>query len=110
MRLEASTEGDRVRLRMEDDGRGIDPKSVIRAAVRQDLIEKEAAEALAPDEVMQLLFLPGLSTLEKATEVSGRGVGLDAVAAAARSVDSRRSGRSPAARRRPWDPGFGPGP
>ncbi|MFV2071240.1 MAG: response regulator [Thermoanaerobaculales bacterium] len=84
--LEASTEGDRVQLRMEDNGRGIDPKAVLRAAVRQHLIEKESAEALAPDEVTQLLFLPGLSTREEATEVSGRGVGLDAVAAAVRSV------------------------
>jgi len=86
MRLEASTEGDRVQLRMWDDGRGIDPGTVLHAAVRQGLIEAKAAEALAPGEVMQLLFLPGLSTREEATEMSGRGVGLDAVAAAVRSV------------------------
>ena len=86
LRLEAFSEGDRVRLRMVDDGRGIDPDTAVRTAIRLGLITEESAAVLDPGEVLQLLFLPGFSTREEPSELSGRGVGLDAVAAAVRSV------------------------
>lgn len=86
LRLEADSEGDRVRLRMVDDGKGIDSGTVISTAVERGLVTARTAATLGRNDALQLLFLPGFSTREEASEVSGRGVGLDAVAAAVRSV------------------------
>ena len=82
----AETDGDRVRLVVWDDGRGIDPKSVIRLAVERGLVKPAAAAQLTDNEAYQLLELPGFTTRDLATDVSGRGVGLDAVAASFRSI------------------------
>ncbi len=86
VRLEASTDGDRVRLVVRDDGRGIDAGSVVAAAVDRGFIEAAQVEELSDAEAIQLLMLPGFSTRGEATQVSGRGIGLDAVAAAVRAV------------------------
>lgn len=84
--LEASTDGNRVRLVVRDDGRGIDAGSVVAAAVDCGFIDGEHAEGLSGPEALQLLLLPGFSTRGETTEVSGRGVGLDAVAASVSAV------------------------
>jgi chemotaxis protein histidine kinase CheA/ActR/RegA family two-component response regulator len=84
--LGAEADGDRVRLVVRDDGRGIDPESILRLAVERGLIDPSAASQLGPNEVYQLLELPGFTTRALATDVSGRGVGLDAVAASFRAI------------------------
>ncbi len=86
IRLEALTDGDRVRLAVRDDGRGIDARSVVTAAVERGFLEPDRADGMTDREVFQLLLLPGFSTRDVASQVSGRGVGLDAVSAAVRAV------------------------
>lgn len=66
-------------LSIEDDGRGIDCDALRRKAVEKGLISREAADAATDDAVRQYVFLAGLSTAKKITDVSGRGVGMDIV-------------------------------
>lgn len=82
----AETEGDRVRLVVSDDGRGIDADVVLRVAVERGLVMPTAAAHLTPTDAYRLLELPGFTTRDLATDVSGRGVGLDAVAASFRAT------------------------
>ncbi|ADU52179.1 CheA signal transduction histidine kinase [Thermaerobacter marianensis DSM 12885] len=79
LRLAASREGHHVLIRVEDDGRGIDPQRLRRAAVEKGLLTHERAAALTDREALDLMFLPGFSTAARVTGVSGRGVGLDVV-------------------------------
>lgn len=82
IRLRAAAAGSRVRLEIADDGAGIDVKRVRQQAVQAGLLDDAAAAALGHDEVLRLLFAPGFSTRKRVSETSGRGVGLDVVAAA----------------------------
>ena len=66
-------------LSIEDDGHGIDCDAIRRKAVEKGLLTREAADAATDDAVRQFVFLPGLSTAKKVTDVSGRGVGMDIV-------------------------------
>ncbi len=84
--LRATAAGSRVRLEIADDGGGIDVRRVAQQAVQSGMLDAAAAAALAPDEVLRLLFAPGFSTRKKVSEVSGRGVGLDIVATAVNRV------------------------
>lgn len=84
--LRAGAAGSRVRLEVADDGGGIDARRVAHQAVQSGMMDAAAAAALAPDEVLRLLFAPGFSTRKQVSEVSGRGVGLDVVAAAVSRV------------------------
>jgi Chemotaxis protein histidine kinase and related kinases len=77
IRLKAVAEGSRVRLLITDDGRGIDPQRVARAAIERGVIER-GAQVSGP-EALRLIFAPGFSTAETVSNVSGRGVGLDVV-------------------------------
>ncbi|MBL8953877.1 MAG: response regulator [Myxococcaceae bacterium] len=77
--LSARREGERLVLRVEDDGRGLDPGRLRAAAVRKGLIEHDEAQALSDEAARDLIFLPGFTSKEAATELSGRGVGLDVV-------------------------------
>ncbi len=77
--LSAVKEKDIVVISVEDDGRGIDLERVKEIAVKKGLIPREKADSLKREEILDLLFLPGFSTASEVTEVSGRGVGLDAV-------------------------------
>ncbi|MDP2627270.1 MAG: ATP-binding protein [Candidatus Rokubacteria bacterium] len=79
--LEASREADRIVLEVRDDGGGIDPERLREAAVRLGFADPERAQGLAPQELMALLFQPGFSTAREASDVSGRGVGLNVVKA-----------------------------
>ncbi len=76
-------------LSVADDGRGIDPDELARVAVRKGLISSEAAAELTPEQRLNLLFLPGLSTKDTVTSISGRGVGAGALQDAVRAVDGR---------------------
>jgi two-component system chemotaxis sensor kinase CheA len=80
IRLEAVAESNRVRLKVVDDGRGIDPLRVARAASAQGIIE--ASRTLTKEHALRLIFRPGFSTRSVASNVSGRGVGLDVVESA----------------------------
>jgi two-component system chemotaxis sensor kinase CheA len=84
--LRAAASGSRVRLEIADDGAGIDVKRVRQQAVQAGLLDDAAAAALGHDEVLRLLFAPGFSTRKRVSETSGRGIGLDVVAAAVSRV------------------------
>ncbi len=77
--VEASHDGGSVVIRVRDDGRGIDPEKVRAAAVKKRVLTEEQAARLTPEEAVELIFLPGFSTKEQITEISGRGVGMDIV-------------------------------
>ncbi len=79
LRLSAYQEEGHIVIKLEDDGRGIDPKKVKESAVRKGFIASEVAAKMTDAEAIDLIFSSGMSTAEKATEVSGRGVGLDIV-------------------------------
>ena len=79
VRLSAFQEGGHIVISMEDDGKGIDVNAVKRKAVAKGIISADEAARLSMADAINLVFMPGFSTLEKATDVSGRGVGLDVV-------------------------------
>jgi two-component system chemotaxis sensor kinase CheA len=70
---------DRVVLEMEDDGRGMDPAKLKIAALQRGLITEETANRISDREALLLACLPGVSTAGAISEISGRGVGMDAV-------------------------------
>lgn len=70
---------DRVIIELEDDGRGMDPAKLKNAAVSRGLLSAEAAARLTDREAFMLSCLPGVSTAKDITDISGRGVGMDAV-------------------------------
>lgn len=86
VRLTASRKGSMIEVRVEDDGRGVQRHLVLDAAVRLGLITREAGDAMPDDELFAFLARPGFSTAARVTEVSGRGVGLDAVATRLRAL------------------------
>jgi two-component system chemotaxis sensor kinase CheA len=77
LRLSAYHEGSNLVIELADDGRGINRARVLEKARQQGLIPETVT--LAPDDVLNLIFLPGFSTAAKVTSVSGRGVGMDVV-------------------------------
>jgi two-component system chemotaxis sensor kinase CheA len=77
--ITASRQQNYVLIRIEDDGRGIDPEEVRKAALEKGLISSEEAEQLSERESIQLIFAPGLSTASVVTDLSGRGIGMDIV-------------------------------
>ena len=77
--LRAYHEGGHVNIEIGDDGGGIATEAVLRKAVEKGLVSAEKAERMSEREICQLVFLPGFSTAEKVTNVSGRGVGMDVV-------------------------------
>jgi two-component system chemotaxis sensor kinase CheA len=86
IRLFAFHEGDHIVVGIEDDGRGIDPEKVKKKALEKGLITPEQAAQMTDKESYELLFLPGFSTAEKVSDVSGRGVGMDVVASTIHSL------------------------
>ncbi len=75
--LSAFHQGGNVIVTVEDDGKGLDREKIVDKAIEKGLIV--GAEGMTDQEVYNLIFLPGFSTAEKVTEVSGRGVGMDVV-------------------------------
>jgi two-component system, chemotaxis family, sensor kinase CheA len=75
--LKAWQEGSSVMIEVSDDGRGMDPDKLRAKAIAKGLISEHAAQTT--EEALQLIFLPGFSTKEIASSVSGRGVGMDVV-------------------------------
>lgn len=96
--ISAHRRGESLVVDVADDGSGIDAALVRRRAVERGLLSDESAAELPEQEMVSLIFRPGLSTAEIVTELSGRGVGLDAVRDAVEglqgsvSVETRRGG------------------
>lgn len=79
VRLEARQEGDHIVLLVSDDGRGMNPEKLRAKAVSKGLITDEEANAMDDRQSYNLIFLPGFSTMDVASDLSGRGVGMDVV-------------------------------
>jgi two-component system chemotaxis sensor kinase CheA len=77
LHLRAYHQGGSIVIELQDDGKGIDADRIFRKAVEKGIIP--AGTPLSRDEMLALIFAPGLSTAEKVTSVSGRGVGMDVV-------------------------------
>jgi two-component system chemotaxis sensor kinase CheA len=77
--LRAIHEAGNVTIEVKDDGRGLDADALKKKAVEKGLLTPEAAAAMSEEAAFQLVFLPGLTTAKKVTDVSGRGVGMDVV-------------------------------
>lgn len=77
--LTVSRDKDHVEIVIADDGRGMDPERLKLKAVEKGLISPEQAERMTPQEAYQLVCKPGFSTAATVTDISGRGVGMDAV-------------------------------
>jgi len=77
VRLEAMQAGDRVLVKLHDDGRGLQREKILRKAIEKGIIQ--SGDTMSDAEVFELIWAPGFSTAEAVTEVSGRGVGMDVV-------------------------------
>jgi len=77
VRLEAFHRGGMLAITVSDDGRGIDPEQLRQQVVDRKLATAEMAARFTEAELLEFLFLPGFSTIQQVTEISGRGVGLD---------------------------------
>ncbi|MGR6808410.1 chemotaxis protein CheW (plasmid) [Sphaerotilus natans] len=89
LRVSARQEGDRVVLTISDDGAGIDTERVRAKAVERGLIPADRASSLSDVEAVQLVFLPGFSTAEAISDLSGRGVGMDVVRTAVERINGQ---------------------
>ena len=89
--LEARTLGDQILIEIRDDGAGIDPARIRAVASERHIIPPERLQAMDNDAAVQLIFAPGFSTSTRITDVSGRGVGMDAVKTAIERLGGRVS-------------------
>ena len=92
--LAAVADGDAVIVEISDDGRGVDPDRVKRKAYEKGLISEEELETLGDAEAVDLVFRPGFSTAEQVSDLSGRGVGMDAVRASVEKLGGSVTMRS----------------
>jgi two-component system chemotaxis sensor kinase CheA len=83
----AERNDDRLNIRIEDDGKGLDSEVIRQKAIRKKLIKKD--DELTESEIIHLIFAPGFSTKEQVSDVSGRGVGMDVVRTAIESKGGR---------------------
>jgi two-component system chemotaxis sensor kinase CheA len=79
IRLSAQRNGDQVIIEVEDDGAGIDPEKIRKAASKKGFATDAEAEKMSREQLINMIFLPGFSTAKEVTETSGRGVGMDVV-------------------------------
>jgi two-component system chemotaxis sensor kinase CheA len=79
LKISAYQEGSGVIIEVQDDGNGIDVEKVKKKAIERDIISAEEAQTITDEEALKLVFLPGFSLAAKVTDLSGRGVGMDAV-------------------------------
>ena len=79
LKISAYQEGSGVVIEVSDDGAGIDPNRVKAKAVERGIITPEQAASMSDEEAVQIVLLPGFSLSKEVTDLSGRGVGMDAV-------------------------------
>lgn len=72
-------EGGQVTIEINDDGNGIDPKKILDKAIQKGIINLEQSLKMSPRQILNIIFMPGFSTAEQVTNISGRGVGMDVV-------------------------------
>ncbi len=77
--LSASQMGDHIYIEISDDGKGMRPDVIRRKAVEKGILDEEAANALDDRQSLHLIFMPGFSTKDQISNISGRGVGMDVV-------------------------------
>ncbi len=77
--LDAFHRGNSIYIEVTDDGKGLDPEQILNKALAKGIVSEADAEKMTPHQIYQLIWEPGLSTAEKVTEVSGRGMGMDIV-------------------------------
>lgn len=94
IRLEASSQGANLVIRLSDDGAGLDNERIREQAVKLGWLTPEAARATESEELAKLILEPGFSTAKTVSEISGRGVGLDIVSATVDSLRGRLSVQS----------------
>jgi two-component system chemotaxis sensor kinase CheA len=87
--LSAMQEGDHVSIVIRDDGRGMNPEILRRKAIEKGLIEADAANRLDANQSLHLVFLPGFSTKDQVSSISGRGVGMDVVKTGIEKLNGR---------------------
>lgn len=92
IKLVAEHRGGRIVVEVRDDGGGIDPERVLRKAREKGLVNADAN--LSEDEITNLIFMPGFSTAETISDISGRGVGMDVVRRNIQDVGGRISVKS----------------
>ncbi len=92
IRLSAEHRGSRIVIEIRDDGAGINSERVLQKARERGLVSADAT--LNEDEINNLIFLPGFSTAEKISDISGRGVGMDVVRRNIQDVGGRISLKS----------------
>ncbi|MCD8531492.1 MAG: chemotaxis protein CheA [Saccharospirillaceae bacterium] len=85
--IKASQEADRVLIEIHDDGKGIDPEVIKQKALEKGLIDDAAFQRLTNREAINLVLIPGFSTASEVSDLSGRGVGMDAVRCAVEKVN-----------------------
>lgn len=77
--LKAYHSGNHVFIEISDDGGGINIEKVLNKAIKNGLVDEKTAKNLSNEEIIEFIFSPGFSTSEQVSDLSGRGVGLDAV-------------------------------
>jgi two-component system chemotaxis sensor kinase CheA len=85
--IAASQEGNSIVIRINDDGRGIQVEKIKEKALAKGLVSEAELATMEHREVLNLIFLPGFSTAEQVTDVSGRGVGMDVVRTNIRKIN-----------------------
>lgn len=85
--LSASQEGDHIELAIVDDGAGMNPDKLRSIAVKRGMMDEDAASRLSDKECFNLIFMPGFSSKEKISDISGRGVGMDVVKTAINTLN-----------------------
>ena len=86
IRLEVRREKDQVVMTVADDGRGMDPARLIESAVERKLITPGQRGSISPQQAFMLTCIPGFSTAQQITDISGRGVGMDVVRCSIQSL------------------------
>ena len=77
--LSARHEGNNIIISIKDDGRGLDPEKISAKALERGIVTPDQLAVMSHKEIFDLIFLPGFSTKEKVSDLSGRGVGMDVV-------------------------------
>jgi two-component system, chemotaxis family, sensor kinase CheA len=94
VRLGAYQDGDHICIEVSDDGSGLDRAAILKKALEKGLISLEEAPRASNERILEFIFLPGFSTAERVSDISGRGVGMDAVKAAVEEMSGSLRVRS----------------